>query len=270
MSRTTRKLRKRGGSQEDLNWLQTILKPRILELFASTRKRNTLIIPFRHLFMILEMDFNLDRSIHEMVFAIKRDPYERPVKSNACILTVAERKEPMGWSEYNRPTVVAKQLWPFNKESDLGFGLECTHYGGSNLTYILFCCWFYTLKLHAQYVGRPDYIITDYDIANPSGKAYGEEGHMLYKNIVLRRLNGKSVNEMNNLMKDPKYKLYYERFGFTYPEKREYFDTYLRTGEGVLQEANNHPMSINRFYLDLSTISIHDIEIRMKDIILKF
>ncbi len=261
--------RKRGGSQEDLNWLKTVFKPRILEMFAKAHKKNTVVLLFKHLFMVAELDFNKDGSIEEMAFFIKKDPYERPAKQNACYLGVSTRIEPKGWSEYNLPTVEAKQIYPFSHNSDLGFGLDCTHYAGSNLTYILFCCWFYTLKLHAQYIGRHDYIITDYDIANVSKSAYNNTSPTFYKDIILQRMSNKTIDDLDDIMKDPKYNLYYERFGFIYPEKREYFENYLRTGKGFVQEVDDHPMAIHRFYLDLSTMTMEDIEKRIELLQLK-
>jgi len=124
--------------------------------------------------------------------------------------------------------------------ADYGFSLACPIYPRQHYPELLFATLFYLLKLHAEYYRHTDYTLADSDDARVGGVAFK----------YLRLDPSKAYTE---LMDTPI--LYYERFGFTYPEKEEWVRNFITHGHAYVEEYGRQA-EILMFYLHLKDVSM--------------
>ena len=229
---------KKGGSAKEVALLET-LKPLLLRIFASNPPSEYIAVPFANgLFLHLLIHFN-GPDLSDMEIAVSK--LDKPPQriERECWLgvhrnTPAERLKP--WGDYAQREIAGKGI---NVVADFNFAMSCVAYQGKRYTNFLFIVFFYVLKLHAQNKGRADYVIAADDASVSNGVSLQE---VAVKKVL------KSKMSLDAIMKTPL--MYYERFGFVYPEKKEFFEKLLRTG--TMDE-------LTRYYLDLKTLPLSEI-----------
>ena len=230
---------KKGGSAKEVALLET-LKPWLLGIFASHRPSEYIAVEFAEekLYLHLRVQFN-GPDLSDMDIAVsKLDKPPRQIERE-CWLGVhrnnpQERLKP--WGEYAQSEIAGKGI---NVVADFNFAMSCVAYQGKRYTNFLFLVFFYVLKLHAQQKGRADYVIAADDASVSNGVSLQE--------VAVKKVLDSKMS-LNAIMKTPL--MYYERFGFVYPEKKEFFEKLLRTG--TMED-------LTRYYLDLKTLSLSEI-----------
>ncbi len=259
-NRRSHKQKGRGRTEFQL---LTKLKPELLKAFRNHKeelnslhkKTEDIILPFYpSLFLHVGLLFE-ENAIQEIDIEITPKPKEGIFRHRECWLgsthNSAEERE-MPWGEYVHPTVLAKGI---NIKGDYNFALTCTPYQGSKFTNVMFLVYFYILKLHAEFLGIDDYVIAADDQAK-----VGDKFVMHYAIEKVKREN----MTLEQIMRTPL--LYYERFGFYYPEKKEFFSNLLNTGEAYIDfylsdgsKDEDKDMWLTRYYLELKTLPVEKI-----------
>jgi hypothetical protein len=241
--------RRRGGGEQERIILDTQLKNWLITLFNSHRAIENIVIPYKHsLFFHVKIFFDKDNNINELDLEISTNNSDRVfLHKSGCHLgvklnTPQEKKQP--WGAYVHPTVIEKGIYV---PADYSFSLTCTPYQGTKYTNFLFLAFFYILKLHANITQHRDYIIAADDAAYSNGKALTD---IIVEKVITSKMR------LPQILQTPV--LYYERFGFIYPEKKEFFTNLMNTGEAFIMERGDKS-GISRYYIDLSTISIQNI-----------
>ena len=241
--------RRRGGGKREIDILEKELKSWLMRVFASHRPTENLIVPYKaSLFFHVKLQFEKD-VFRGIDIEISPNSSDRVFLHNdGCHLGVhvnSPKERLMPWGEYVHPEVMEKGI---NIQADFNFALTCTPYQGSKYTNFLFMAFFYILKLHASFMKRPDYIIAADDASYSNGRMLTD---VIVEKVVASKMR------LSQIMKTPV--LYYERFGFTYPEKKEFFTNLINTGDGFITNRGQKEKYITRYYLDLSTISAQTI-----------
>jgi hypothetical protein len=207
---------------------------------------------FLHIRILMQRD-----QIAEMELEI--GPNQEPgifLAKAACWLGIQgnseeEKKKP--WGDWVHPSVQKKGLlidanYRMMRPA-FNFSLTCTPFPGARFTNFLFLLFFYIAKLHANHLGIEDYVIAADDTAKVGDKSVTE--------YAVEKVLAKKMT-LPEIMRTPL--LYYERFGFIYPEKEEFFSNLLQTGEAfVTNGPTGRPDEISRYLLDLKTVSVKEI-----------
>jgi len=229
---------KKGGSANEVALLET-LKPWLLRIFASHRPSEYIAVPFTNgLFLHLRVQFK-GAALSDMDIAVSKRPEPPRDIERDCWLgvhrnTLAQSVKP--WGDYAQREIAGKGI---NVVADFNFAMSCVAYQGKRFTNFLFVVFFYVLKLHAQETGRTDYVIAADDASVSNGVPLQE--------VAVKKVLDSKMS-LGAIMKTPL--MYYERFGFVYPEKKEFFEKLLTTG--TMED-------LTRYYLDLKTLSLSEI-----------
>jgi hypothetical protein len=262
-------LKKRGGGSNEVDLLKR-LKPKLLAVFENHKniedylhkKTEVITVPYYPSFFLhihLKFEEKYIKEIEIEISQVSNPKYisrghpkyrSRDLGLKGCWLG-SERYAPedkeMPWGEYVHPTVVAKGI---TIKGDYNFSLTCESYQGSKFTNVMFIIYFYILKLHSNYIGVDDYIITADDTAKVGDK-------FVYEYAIEKvQASGMTLDE---IMRTPL--MYYERFGFYYPEKEEYFSNLLKTGRAYIDFYNSkgevsEDDMLTRYYLELKNVPI--------------
>ena len=218
------------------------LRPVLWSTFARHRPVERLVSPFvdPNFVVKIKLLFASTNEIQEMDLEISSDPDARVVNRQGCWLGAArhygkERLQPWGPVAHRYASEKGYAI-----ASDYGFSLSCPHYPGRRFTDFLFALFFFVLKMHSAYFHIPDAVITDSDQA------------MIGRQFI-KYLKLDPSKAFHELMNSPI--LYYERFGFIYPEKEEWVRNYVTLGRAFVTHRGEEE-EILEFYLDLGHLSM--------------
>ena len=266
MKGATRKNKKRIGGSKTEETILKKLQSRLEILFKEHKPIEVIQLPFLsnsrvfYLSIVIEYNKNIIKGFTILITNNKIDP-ELLVqfgndeisdeladsKQKSCYLaSELHKNRDKPWGNY-----VNSEQKGIKIKGDYGFSLGCSSFQGTGLTKFLFIIYFFILKIQAHLLKRDDYIITDFDTAmmyDPVTKS-----RKSITNYVVERLQ---INNINTIMETPL--LYYERYGFIYPEKREFFSNLLKYKEAFVLNAETKS-SIYIYYIDLATKSFEQL-----------